>query len=523
MTNFSFESARRAAAADSGFRLGPVGRGVLVGLMCLLCVPLGFVVDITIVVMALGLCNVGVVLFLLLRKDITWGFLFYLVTVIFFQTGFWIRLPGFPDLYPARITSMLLFLIFFGQILLGMRRAPRIGTIEKAMIVFLVVMFISIVTAGQQPRWLLLMRGYIYPFMFFYFARAVVYKEEQMRIVFWFLAWLGLYFAVMGIFEKMKWYGLVYPQFIVDPNLRDQGLTRLGFRVRGIFLQPAVLGLVMTMGFFAAWHALSNFRGIVPLLLRLALALTTPATILFTQTRSVLLGFAGALMIGAWFSRNMRPMAVTLVLGGMVGVFANWDNLSSEDRESGGMGQMNTIHYRVNLAIEAFEIFLDHPFLGVGFMNLEEVAPDYRRPRDVPFLGHIDMGVGGESISHNIFITVMSEQGSLGLIPYVLIYYLMWKRTIEMWRRAPRKGLISKDFVVCIWCAYFAYLVNAMSLELRYFEYVNVLFFFLMGSMVGVGERMFQRQDEEAAAARAPDPASPTDWPGLPRTAGSYR
>jgi hypothetical protein len=37
-----------------------------------------------------------------------------------------------------------------------------------------------------------------------------------------------------------------------------------------------------------------------------------------------------------------------------------------------------------------------------------------------------------------------------------------------------------------------AYFVNAMFLELRYFEYINVLYFFLMGTMVGMYERFQQ-------------------------------
>ncbi|MCA9752432.1 MAG: O-antigen ligase family protein [Gemmatimonadetes bacterium] len=500
------------ATRPASIELTPLTRFVLIVLMLGMCVYMGAMFDVTMLVMALGLFNVGVVVFLLLRKDITWGFLFYLVTVIFFQTGFWIRLPGFPDLYPARIVSMLLFLVFFIQIMLGIRRVPKLGPIEKTMIVFMVVMFISIITSGQKPRWLLIMRGYIYPFMFFYFARAVVNRIEQIRIVLWFLAVLGIYFAVMGIFEKMKWYGLVWPRFIVDPTLRDHGLTRLGFRVRGIFLQPAVLGTVMTMGFFPAWHYMSHLRGIPPVIVRLVLIVTTPATIFFTQTRSCYVGFLAALLVVAGWSRRMRPMAVGVILAGMVGVFLNWGNLSSEDREKGGLGQLNTIHYRVSLALEALEMFVDHPFFGVGFMNMEEAIIPYRRPRDVPIFGHIDLGTGHAAVSHNILITVLAEQGILGLAPYVLIYFLLIRAAQSAYRSLPARGVMSREYVVCVMAAFMAYFVNAMALEMRYFEYVNVLFFFLLGSLLGVSDRL--EQDQAAAAEAA---GEPVETPVAPR------
>ncbi|GJM45040.1 MAG: hypothetical protein DHS20C21_18820 [Gemmatimonadota bacterium] len=487
--------------------LSPLARGILVTLLVMASISIGTVVDLTILVAALGLFNVAVVLFLLLKKDITWGFLFYLTAVIFFQTGFWIRLPGFPDLYPARIASMLLFLVFMIQLLLGMRRAPKLGPIEKTMIIFLVIMVISILTSGQR-KWLMLMRGYLYPFIFYYFARTVVRSSSQMRIVFSYLALVGIYFAVMGIFEKMHWYHLVWPQFIVDPNLRDHGLMRLGFRVRGIFLQPAVLGCVMTMGFFPAWHYLSRVRGILPVLVRMLLLVTTPATLFFTQTRSVYLGFAITLIIAAGWSRKLRPWAIGMTLGAMLAVFLNWDNLSGEDRDKGGLATMNTVHYRVVLLYETAELFLDNPLFGAGFMNFQEAAMQYRKPRDVPFFGHIDLGVGGVAISHNILVTIIAEQGLSGIIPYMLIFILIFRRSVQIYHKLPRDGMISRDYVVCVWCAIAAYFSNAMFLELRYFEYINVLFFFIVGAMFGLDDAI-----AEGEADILEDPPAPVHTP----------
>jgi O-antigen ligase len=499
-----------APASSGTITLTPLVRGILLVLVLALATSLGTVTDVTILVTSLGLFNVAVILFLLLRRDITWGFLFYLTAVIFFQTGFWIRLPAFPDLYPARIASMLLFLIFFVQLLLGMRRAPKLGAIEKVMIIFVVIMIISILTSGQK-KWLMLMRGYLYPFLFFYFARAVVRSTSQMKIVFSYLALVGIYFAVMGIFEKMHWYGLVWPRFIVDPTLADHGLTRLGFRVRGIFLQPAVLGCVMTIGFFPAWYYLSRERGILPVIVRLVLLVTTPLTLFFTQTRSVYLGFGLTLLLSAWTSRRFRPLAVGLILAAGVAVMLDWDNLSSEDRDKGGLGTMNTVEYRVMLLYETAEIFMDEPLFGVGFMNFEEAALQRRKPRDVPFFGHIDHGVGGIAVSHNILVTIIAEQGLTGLVPYLLIFMLMLRRAKAAYKRFPRNGLISRDYVVCVWCAIAAYISNSMFLEMRYFEYVNVLFFFLVGSMIGLDEEL-QNRPEAVRVEAAPASERHAAW-----------
>jgi O-antigen ligase len=350
---------------------------------------------------------------------------------------------------------------------------------------------------------MLLMRGYVYPFMFYFFARSVINQERQVKLVLAYLAVIGIYFGVMGIFEKLHWYGLVFPRFIVDPTVRAEGLMRLGFRVRGIFLHPAILGCVMTMGFFAAWYSLSRTKGMAAQITRLVLLLVTPPTIFFTQTRSVYAGFLGALIIGAIWSRMLRPLCVGLILAGMVGVFLNWDNIGSEDRDKGGLATTNTIDYRIALLYEGAEVFMDHPFFGCGFMNFGDVAVEYRKPRDVPFFGHIDLGLGLEAVPHNIFLTVIAEQGLLGIVPYFLIYFFIWRVSVTAYRTLPKEGLVSRDFVVCVWCAIAAYFINAMLLEMRYFEYVNVLFFFLIGSMVGMYERYLENVSPVKVRARA--------------------
>jgi O-antigen ligase len=496
------DGVRPASSAAGPLRSGGWMRWTALGLIAAIAFIAGAAMDVTILVMALGLFNIAVLVFLLLRRDITWGFLFYLTSVIFFQTGFWIRLPAFPDLYPARVASILLYLVFITQILLGMRKVPKFGRIEKLMVLFLAILFISVVTSGQKPRWMLLMRGYVYPFLFYYFARAVMNQEKQIKLVLGYLAVIGIYFGVMGIFEKMHWYELVFPKFIVDPTVRAEGLMRLGFRVRGIFLHPAILGCVMTMGFFAAWYSLSRTKGMAAQITRIVLLVVTVPTIFFTQTRSVYAGFLGALIVGAIWSRMLRPICVGIILAGMVGAFLNWDNLGSEDRDKGGLATMNTVYYRVALLYEGAEVFMDHPFFGCGFMNFGEIALEYRKPREVPLLGYIDLGLGGEAVPHNIFLTVIAEQGLLGIVPYFLIYFLLWRISVKAYRTLPKQGLVSRDFVVCVWCAIAAYFTNAMLLEMRYFEYVNVLFFFLIGSMVGMYERYVE--STQLATARAP-------------------
>ena len=132
---------------------------------------------------------------------------------------------------------------------------------------------------------------------------------------------------------------------------------------------------------------------------------------------------------------------------------------------------------------------MDHPFFGCGFMTFQEIAKEYRRPRDVPFFGHVSLGLQRDAVSHNILMTVFAEQGLLGIVPYLLIFVFFLRTSWKAYRALPHDGLVSKDFVVCVWAGMIAYFVNAMFMEMRYFEYINVLFYFLMGMMMGIYEQ----------------------------------
>jgi O-antigen ligase len=157
---------------------------------------------------------------------------------------------------------------------------------------------------------------------------------------------------------------------------------------------------------------------------------------------------------------------------------------------------------------------LDYPLFGCGVKNFEEIAKKYRKPRDVPYFGLIDIGVSHGSYSHNVFLTILAEQGALGIIPFALIFVLIFHSTQRAYRVLPRDGLVSRDLVVCGWAAMAAYFANAFLIEMRQFEYINVLLFFLLGIIVGAQDHFAEKQAPTAKQARVPVP-----WPTAVRAA----
>jgi O-antigen ligase len=74
----------------------------------------------------------------------------------------------------------------------------------------------------------------------------------------------------------------------------------------------------------------------------------------------------------------------------------------------------------------AWEMFSDHPLLGIGFGNYQIVYPAYALPRWSDPLGH----------AHNYYLSVAAETGALGLSAYVVL----WVAAFAQAWRAVRKS-----------------------------------------------------------------------------------
>jgi O-antigen ligase len=260
----------------------------------------------------------------------------------------------------------------------------------------------------------------------------------------------------------------------------------------GTFIQPAVTGAAMVMIFFLAVYALARIKSIYARLYSWLLFIVTPVGVFFTYTRSVYLGFSLGLLLLTVFSRRLRLAAALLLIGMGLVVLGNWSNVKTAERESGGVADMTTAQGRVVLMNASLRMFMDHPFVGVGFQRFMEKSVPYIVQVKRTFLGYREGWIGLDSNQHNQFFSVLTELGLLGFIPFALMYVFLF-RTLARARSAKVQEYDS-EFVVAVWAAMAAYLSALMFIEPRYFEFLNTLPFMLMGIVVGGYERAMLMQ-----------------------------
>ena len=130
---------------------------------------------------------------------------------------------------------------------------------------------------------------------------------------------------------------------------------------------------------------------------------------------------------------------------------------------------------------ETFHVVREHPILGVGFGLYHDVA--IRNPQ---YMAQWN-GIESMNVPHNVLMTVLSEEGVVGLVLYVLaqafLIRAMWKI-----RKAYTPGWLA--FVYCV----LVYVIIGLDYATFAFSDINLLYMFTLGAIYQVQSRMAAEQ-----------------------------
>jgi O-antigen ligase len=278
--------------------------------------------------------------------------------------------------------------------------------------------------------------------------------------------------AATGVLEhyRVKW--LVFPPDILDPLAG--GGNWYGPRVRGPFLHSPVYGAAMGMGFFVLLHVYnhtrSNWRW--PMMIGLLL---TPLAIFYTFTRQAWLGLVLPMFLGVIFSRRQRVILGLLVLAALTFTFVvDWEAIADPELVKQRATDETTGEARIAHFVVAIHMFLDEPIFGHGLLRWRENWEAYRRRTATIdwLLGEIGAGMARETDAHNTFLRMAVELGIVGLLPYLLIFWLIFRTSIELYRRSPPQGLLGRELVVTFWQASIAYIICISFVDPSFLEFL---------------------------------------------------
>jgi putative inorganic carbon (hco3(-)) transporter len=139
----------------------------------------------------------------------------------------------------------------------------------------------------------------------------------------------------------------------------------------------------------------------------------------------------GALVLGAGLVASLArfriraPMVtaalVVLPIGLLLTPASVWDRLATlvnplHSDAPVGVFVDDSVELRLGAQRVALEMFLDHPFIGVGADNYPVLYQDYSRDLSVP-------AVATEFYPHNLYLQVAAESGVVGLLAFLPIIF----------------------------------------------------------------------------------------------------
>jgi O-antigen ligase len=348
---------------------------------------------------------------------------------------------------------------------------------------------------------------YLMPAVMYWIARQADWSQRNAQLALGSLAAFGVYLCLTAVAETHGRWTLVFPRYSGSPEFFEF----LG-RGRGPFLNPVANGLAQTIGLAAAlalWPWLNRRLQLV------LLALVVPVFawgIYSTYTRSVWMGAALALLVIAALTlpRWWRaPVIAAAVVGGVLVVTVGWDSLLTFKRDKGVDAEFTaeSAKLRPILATVAWHMFLDRPLVGCGFAHYSDVMPEYLADRTT----RLPLEKGRKFVQHNVFLALLTETGLIGAGLFAAALAAWTHAAWRLWRSATTPVWVRQLALVFL-ATIGAYLPNGMFHDVSIIAMVNMLLFFLAGTVVGLSTVDFSEPRRAALAGRSharfePEPA----------------
>ena len=322
---------------------------------------------------------------------------------------------------------------------IGDRRLPRLEWPELAMVGYLVVTQFSILFTAED---IMASTYHLYdrvavPMFLYLLVRLVQPDEDAVRRVLPIAVYVLLSQTAFGI---LAW---VAPQV-----LPSAWLGRVGLRTIGSLSHANIYGTTMlAVGLIVLHTGMSRdvWTGRRRLLLLFPLALVM---VFMTYSRaSWLAGIVVMLGLFAIYPRYITKLAVVSILMG-VALLASGrideqvemaqNRFRSERSEESALSRLPVIAASIRM-------FQEKPLLGWGYESFDRY--------DQQFQGAVGDLVVPEKdhASHNLYLTILSEQGLTGFVLYMGPAFWWLAATRTAWRTMPVKGFVGRKLLACLW------------------------------------------------------------------------
>jgi putative inorganic carbon (hco3(-)) transporter len=241
----------------------------------------------------------------------------------------------------------------------------------------------------------------IMPFVLFTIAPVVFATRRQRNLLLAALVGLGAYLSFTAFAETLGLRGLVFPQYVNDPDVGHH----FG-RARGPFVEAVAMGLGLFACAVASTIAWRTWHPVWARRLAAVVAVACLVSTILTLTRAVWLATAVAILVVLGVNPTTRRAVVPVAVTGAIAAFAALTFIPGlGDRAEDRAADQRPVWDRFNTNEAAIRAVVDRPLTGVGWQQFRsENAPYLWQADDRPLTGsRIEV--------HNVFLSHAAELG----------------------------------------------------------------------------------------------------------------
>ncbi len=370
-----------------------------------------------------------------------------------FLSPFLVQTPSVAERQVYWLIHRFLPVIVLGMMLVSStlrvtsRRLPRFTVAEYGMLGYVVVSVLSILLQSNNVAGTLI---YFYdhifiPMCLYWVVKLSAPGEKPLKWLFPVALWITVSQVAIGI---LSW--------VMPWVLPSAWLNYAGARTTGSLNSVSVYTTTLIFsGILVLFTAQSLRPGWKKTLLVLVYLSTLYAIFISYSRASWLAG--GLVFLGiVWlyprffFRLGLALLPIGLLLGGFLlatQLQTAQDRLTSDEATHSALS-------RLPVLVAAYRMFETKPLFGWGYENFDRY--------DRQFQGRFGDLVNPDEkdhTSHNVYLTILAEQGLAGLLLILSPVFWLSYRSLKLYRHLPRRGLKGRKMLALLWLVVLSYVV----------------------------------------------------------------
>jgi O-antigen ligase len=184
----------------------------------------------------------------------------------------------------------------------------------------------------------------------------------------------------------------------------------------------------------------------------------------------------------------------------VVAVAVNWSAFTSEDRDAGGVASPNEVHDRLNTIATSISAFEEKPLLGWGIGRFAAVNTYHHEQWSPAIPWERGYGIA----SHVDVLGIAVELGVVGVLLWITLLALLGARLAGAVRQSS-DAPDDRAYALTALFAFGALVVTGLTVDLRFFDYPNIVVMLWAGSAIGLTKHL--GRDEVLGRDGLPTPA----------------